>query len=507
MAKPIAVLVTSVIVLFTIHCVDVLAAGKLTALAESIAGAGAGPRFMAVAAVAIGYLTHAFGGTATGARGAVSLIFIGLAGVGVTRGWYDRGLQSILPRLTSDAGTFLGQWGEECTWAAALMVAAIGVALSRGKLVHFLSAVLLGALAYHCVQSGCVKVVSFPGSDISIPDIETVGLDNVALWRWVATGELALLGLILLHLSLGIGGLSLAFALAMMIGGLAAYHEMGTLSLARSLGQFLGQGVAQQPQSTQKQRATTDPLSMWGLPVSEATGPGGQRLPEQPRRAKSRPIVNNHRTPASSSAPSTASGEELAQARQEAIKSLSSPPDRAAEGELLVAAVTPVVWIYVTALLAGVIAATGLRMVVGGQVARALLLMALWFCAGLGSAWLIAQWPRNPEQSWVQWAAAFGTSRYHEQLIWLVFVVCAAVAGLWALWFSRGSAAWIHASIYASFLGTILTLIGVAALIRYGGFPRLPVWTYIVLAAGQSSLAWVLLMHLSLSGGKASERA
>jgi len=508
-AKPIAVLVTSAIVLFTIHCVDVLAGGKVTALVESIGGTGAGPRCMAVAAVAVGYLAHAFGTAAISTRGAVSLALVGLAGVGVVRGWYERGLEATAPRLTADAAVFIGQWGEESTWAAALVIAAIGVALSRTKLVHFLTAMLLGALAYHCIQAGCVKVVSFPGGGgVPIPDLETVGLGNVAMWRWVAAGELVLLGLILLHLSLGIGGLNMAFAIAWMAAGLAAYNEIGRLSLARSLGQLLGEGVAQQ-QASQPKRAPTNPLSTWGLPLSDPTGAAGSRTLEPTRRAKTRATATSTKAPTTSITPSAAGAKDLARARQEALNSLSSSPggNGGEEIELVVSATMAVAWMYLTALLAGIIATTGLHLLVRGAVPRALLLLALWFGAGLWSAWLGAHWPRNPDQSWVQWLAAFGASRYHEHLIWLVFLACVAVAGLWALWFSRGSSAWIHASVYCTFLGTFLSLIAVAGLILYGGFPRLPVWTYIALAAGQSSLAWVLLMHLSLSGGKASQRA
>lgn len=500
-AKPIAVLFTSALVLFTLHCVDVLATGWLTVVIESVSGIGAGPRVMAVAAVGIGYLTYTFGVPATSARGAVALMLTGLAGVGVIKGWYEKGLGTVAAKLGSDTAVFVGQWSEECTWAVALILAAIGLVFSRTRLMHFLAAVLLGAMAYHCIQSGSMKVVSFAGGETAIPNIETVGLGNVALWRWVAAGELVLLSLILLHLSLGVGGLSLAFACVWMIAGLAAYHEVGKLSLAR----LLGQGVAQH-QAAQTQRTETSPLGMWGLPLADPTRQGRQQSPERMEHTRSVGPPSPAIAPGRRSASAAAGRDELDRARRDALESVREGAGGQAETELVVTGVTPVAWIYLTALLAGIIAVVGLRMLIQGQIPRALLLLALWFSAGLGSAWLGAHWPRDSGQSWVQWMVAFGTARYHEHLIWLVFVVCMAVAGLWALWLSRSTTTWIHASIYCTFLGTVLSLIAVAGLIRYGGFPRLPVWTYIVLAAGQSSLAWVLMMHLSLSGERLSRK-
>ncbi len=482
-AKPIAVLFTSAIILLAVHCVDLLVAGRLTAIIETVADAGAGPRLMVIAAVALGYLTHMFGGPTTSARGAVALAFIGFAGVGVIHDWYERGLLAVAPSLGTDATDFVGQWGDECTWAVALILAAIGVALSRGRLVHFLAALMLAAIAYYCIQSGRTVIVSFPGSEIAIPDIETVGLANVTRWRWVAAGELMLLGLILLHLSLGVGGLNLVFAFAWMFAGLAAYDEVGKLSLAR----LVSQGVAQH-QASQTQRVSTNPMGMWGLPLTDPSS--GQARQADVGRSSSQAAVGRI-------APESAS-----RARPDGPASVRAGAQELAETELLVSGVAPVVWIYLTALLAGVIGVTGIRMLLESNVHRALLLMALWFVVGLGSAWLAMHWPRDAGQSWVQWLAAFGTTRYHGHLIWLVFVACMAVAGLWALWLSRSASPWIHASVYCIFLGTILSLVAVAGLIRYGGFPRLPVWTYIALAAGQSSQAWVLMMHVSLSGEK-----
>jgi len=131
---------------------------------------------------------------------------------------------------------------------------------------------------------------------------------------------------------------------------------------------------------------------------------------------------------------------------------------------------------------------------------RTWLLIGLWFVLGLGCAWLWTVWPRNPDQSWLQWLAGFLFSRYHGHLIWLTFLASVAVVGIWAVRGSGSDESWIFSGIYAAFVGTALTLVATAVLIQYGGFPRLPVWTYIVIAAGQSALAWILMMHLTLRG-------
>jgi hypothetical protein len=490
-AKPFFYLITSALVMLTAYCLDVIIGGKLSACINTAVGSDVAGRVLPVAALALGYLIH----TSPRARvpsttGVFSLVLIGFAGVGVVYGWYPQSLNAVAPRFGEGARKFVAEWSEECTWAMALILAAIGVAASRTKTVHFLSAILLGALAYHCIQSGCKEVVSFPTTNgISIPDIETSSLANVAMWRWIAAGELVLLGIILLHLSLGMGALNVAFALFWMLGGVAAYQEVGKLSLVR----LAAQGVAQSAASTATNKAVGQPLGMWGLPLADprtqaqqAHGPAGKQTPDRDSMKRA--------------APQPPSAQELEKARAEAQASIrqNGPSDIAVQG--LVREIGPLVWMYLTAILAGILGITGFRMLSNSGTYRFGLMLLLLVAFVAGCTWLGTKWPRDPEQSWLSWAAAFRESRYHVYLIWLVFLGCMALAGIGALLLSARTTPWIHASIYSTFIGTILTLVGVAVLIRFGGFPRLPVWTYIAIAAGQSSMAWVLLMHLSLSG-------
>ena len=498
-AKPFYFLLTSGLVMLTAYCFDIVVGGKLSAFIDATAGSGAAGRVLAVAALAFGYLIHSSPRAATpNATGVFSLVLIGFAGVGVVYGWYDNSLHVMAPRLGEGINRFVQTWSEECTWAIALILVAIGVAASRTKTVHFLGAFLLGALAYHCVQAGCAKTVAFPSTDgIHIPNIETFSLANVVLWRWVAAGELVLLGIILLHLSLGMGALNVAFALVWMLAGIAAYQQIGRLSVVR----VFSEGVAQMAAWPGIGKPPGAPLDMWGLPLpnprTQMLRPGGSAVgqlpPVPPARAASKGA-------ASRPAPRLPTPLEVERARAEALNSVQQNGSTELPRQALVSEVVPLIWMYLTAILAGIIGITGLRMLSGSTAYRICLFLGLWLGFALGCYALTIVWPRNPDLPWSSWAAEFRESRYHVYVIWLAFLGSMAFAGIWALLLSARTSPWIHASIYSIFLGTVLTIVWVAVLIRFGGFPRLPTWTTIAIAAGQSSMAWVLLMHLTLSG-------
>ena len=167
------------------------------------------------------------------------------------------------------------------------------------------------------------------------------------------------------------------------------------------------------------------------------------------------------------------------------------------DSSILVGAVAPIVWLYLTAILAGFIGAGGLRMLSDHPGFRWWAGIALWFGLGMGLMWLWSVWPRDSGQSWSRWVSAWGLSRYHVEAIWLTALGVMAICGSWALRDGSRYEAWLYVAAMCVFLGTALSLVAVALLIKYGGFSPLPVWSYVAISAGQSSLMWVLLMHLS----------
>lgn len=157
------------------------------------------------------------------------------------------------------------------------------------------------------------------------------------------------------------------------------------------------------------------------------------------------------------------------------------------------------VWIYVTAILAGVIGVTGLHLLWGGPGYRFWLTIALWVGLAVACSTLWFTDPREPSQSWASWLSDWSQSKYKLHVVWLIFLASTAVCSSWALRLSSRMEAWINASVVCIFIGTALTLIGLALLPHFGGMePVRGAWKYGVIAAGQSSIAWILLMHSSL---------
>jgi hypothetical protein len=489
-SKPIALLLTAALVMLTAYTADLLLAGRMSAVLASVFGPSAAPRVVPVCALALGYLIHTAPSTPhtrQGAfRGVFGLVLITLAAAGTVHGWYDWALLKIAHRLGPGVLTFVSDWTAECTWAVALILTAIGVASSRTRTIHFLSAVLLMALAFHCVQGGYLKVESFPTLD---KVIETESWKHVELWRWVAAGELVLFALILLHQSLGMGALNLAFALAWMIAGVHVYQSIGSLSNLRYFSDTFSGSLA----------ATADggaafslnPLANMGLPVAPQQ-PGRQGATAQPRPGSSERASKAQGPHKATPKPATAA--ELSQARADAIAAAT-----ASDRHRMVREVARQTWVILTSLLAGIVGIAGLRMLLRGPGLRLLAFCALWVLLVLSilSLWSIA--PQIVDQDWTLWLVAWTQSKCHLYAAWTAFLAAMAIAGSWAMLGKGRTESWVRASICCTFVGTALSLIGVAVLIRFGGFPRLPAWTYITIAVGQSSMAWVLMMHLSLS--------
>lgn len=432
-------------------------------------------RPIVVCGVALGYLIQS---TSRPARlsgvGVVGLLLVVLAGVGAVHGWYDA--THIAARLGEGSRRFASNWGEEITWLTILTVATVGVLSSRTRPIHFLIAVLLVVLAYHCIMEGRTEIRAFPsltkpGAElVTQPDVSYA---NIAAVRWAIAVELILIAAVLLYKAMGTGGLSVAFALAWMLLGCGFYDSLRTLSLQRFVAEL---GTA----------SNTSPLANMGLPIDlrERSNPVRSAAAMPRRHAPNRlPPSRGIRT-----APLTE--EERAVAENAARATVRRTTWR----ELLLP-----VWMYLTAILAGVIGVAGLRMLLAGPAGRIWVSYALWLTFGIA---LTALWfadPKEPAQPWQSWLSDWTQSRYKLHVAWLFFVGAAAVAGSWAMPPLSRLDRWMNAAMICPFVGTALSLIGVSILIYRGGFAPLPVWTYIVIAAGQSSLAWVLMMHVNLT--------
>ncbi len=468
-SRPIFVLLTAASFLLVAYSANAMTG---SALADSVVEFTGSELVFAVAVVvslALGYLIHTAPRVAPPSiRGIIGLLVVALAGLGTVHGWYEAAIVSLGPKLGSGIAEFVSQWGEECTWAVVLILTAVGAASSRTKPIYFLNAILLGSLAYYCVLSGMEQMVEFPEFGRSLPDVTW---ENVELWRWVAAGELVLLSMILLYQALGIGGFTLATAFAWMFMALSLYGSLGSFSCLRILSSAVSGHWAG---SSGTVGTTTNPLSGIGMPFQ----PEGNGL------TTTKPEISPATT-------SRTSGR---------MMQTSNSPASANPGlvrQQTVGEVTRQVWLLLTAILAGVIGITGLRMLSLPLGLRLLLLCGFWVATALGLAFLVSIAPDRGEAKLGQWLMLWTQSKCHVYGVWVAFIATMAVAGSWAMLDKGAADAWAQASIYTIFGGTLLSLMGVAILIRFGGFPPLPIWTYVAIAVGQSYLAWVLLMHLS----------
>jgi hypothetical protein len=428
-------------------------------------------RPIVVGAVALGYLIQS---TSRPARlsgvGVVGLILVGLAGFGAVRGWYDAS------RLGGGSWQFASNWGEELTWLTILTLATVGILCSRTRPIHFLITMLLVAIAYHCIMEGRTEIRAFPSLTKPGAPLVTqldVSYANIAAVRWAVAIELILIAAVLLYRAMGTGALSVAFALAWMLLGCGFYDSLRTLSLERLVADL---GTA----------ANMSPLTNMGLPLaaSDPSSPTGSS------RATPRRLARHRGQPARGLSTAPPTKEQLAAAEDAARATVRRTTWR----ELLLPA-----WMYVTAILAGVIAVAGLRMLLAGPPGRIWVSYALWLTFGIALAALWFADPKEPAQPWQSWLSGWTQSRYKLHVAWLFFIGAAAVAGSWAMQPLSRQDRWMNAAMICPFIGTALSLIGVSGLIFRGGFAPLPVWIYIVIAAGQSSLAWVLMMHMSLT--------
>lgn len=490
-ARAIAVVVTASLFALSAYTCDLLLDGRLTRIVSSVFGDGTARFALPVLSAAFGFLAHGRPDQAkTSVRGVIGLVLVAAAALGTVHGWYD--WTPLASRIGPDAQKVLSERRSEFIWATVIILTAIGVASSRTKPIHLMIALMLGAMAWHCVSSGMIEIRSFPELARlgQVPSVEDSSYRNVAIWRWVVAGEMVLLGVILLHLSLGMGSLNIAFALAWMFVGLGLYSSIGSMSLARFFGEYAASQAASRDATTTTP-PPADPLANWGLPL------GGQ--PPRPQGA-----AGPGTKPAAATGPGTSATSrrvdeaDIQAARQRAMASVQRAP--------VVREVTPLIWMFVTAILAGIIGVTGVAMMTQREGPRTFILCALWLATGVCIALLWSVWPKGSE-TWQGAVAAFKYSRYHTGAIWLAFIGTAAVAGAWALRKNSSIGAWIHASVAAILLGTCCTLGAAAIMIRFGGFPSLPAWIYVAIAIGQSSLMWSLLTYQNMASRRSARLA
>jgi len=417
-----------------LFCLDVLLDGRAARWTEMVVGVNRAPLVLLIISAAFGYLVHAdVKAHVPSLRGILGLLVVATAALGMTLNWFN----------WSERTQYLKEWGPEAAWATVLLLTAVGVSMSRGRPIQLLIAIILIGLAYSCVKAGYAREVRFPELSTATHEVSISheSYTNVDTWRWVVCAELVCLSIVLVHLSLGIGAMTVLFAGAWMVIGLSLYNTVSTLSAAR----VMGVGMAQ---------VTGGPLGNMGLPMTQAAnGP-----PLKP----------------------------LTPAQKQQMEDVS----RQFEKETTVREATTFGWMLCMAVLGGVICIAGLRMLSDdrGYHAAASALIFLSFIAGaVLFAWI---WPKDST------LADLKFSRYHRYIFWLAFGGSMSVFGAWAMLGRRPASAWVNLAIAAIFVGTAATLSGAAIIIRYGGFSPLPVWVYCLIAAAQSSLAWALLFHL-----------
>lgn len=483
--RPIFVVIAAALFAMTAYSSNLLLANKLAKWTLPLIGNAAASTVLAASAAVFGYLVHTSSKPkAPSVRGVLSVAIVSIAGIGAMRGWFT--WSDVATRLGPGAVNVVTEWGQEVVWATVLILTAIGVSWSRTRPVHLLNAVLLVSLAYACVKGGYSREVQFPelSQGGTLISIEHDSYTNVASWRWVIAAELVCLSAVLIHMAAGLGALTALFAIVWMTVGLGLYHSIGTMALVQGGSTMLGGALA--------------PLGGMGLPVNPPVRPATI----QPSRATSDPIGNPDLAKASADI-------ERARIKSEAMLALrnarGADAERAAAMQKaarpsIISDLTVYGWMLLTSMFAGVLAVCGLRMLSENAGYRYLVTTLLWVAFIGGTVALAMCWPKESGQAWDKWLAAFRYGRYHEYVFWLVFVGAMAFVGIWALAASKRPAAWINLAVASILLGTLTSLTAAAILISFGGFPPLPVWSYVVAAASQSSLMWVLLFRVNPMG-------
>ncbi|MBK8271427.1 MAG: hypothetical protein IPK83_25150 [Planctomycetes bacterium] len=442
-AQPIRFLLSALLFTGTAY----VTAGLLSAKIEDWLGFIPTLPWIIAIAVGLAYCVHAIGEVSEPRLSAVlGLLFTGLAGAGILHGWFTN--PAWIAKLGESSSAFVQDWKNELNWGIALFLTVIGVVSSRGKSIHFLNAVLLAALAYVCFQNGMVKVVTFVGTDWT--PLEVRDIAYVPTWRWVMIAELALLACLLLHLSLGVGSLTLVFAIAWLAIALNVDREIGRgaiLTYSKAIEVTMPKRPAPLESGGLRQ-GPADLIPMFGTSAQE-----GPQL-------------------------------EYSFAQKKALL-------RKATTRIYVT----YLWIYFTAILAGLIGAAGLRLLIPNAKARTWATIAIWFAFGASAFWLWSIWPTS--LTWGASLTALVVPRTHVYAIAVASLGMLAISSAWSLRADSRYTTWLYAATTVTFIGTAVTLVAIALLIKLTGHNPLPVWAYGAIAGGQSSLMWVLLIHQS----------
>lgn len=339
---------------------------------------------------------------------------------------------------------FVDQWKDVVMWGAALLAASIGAVLCKDKLLRFLSACMITTVAVLLFKSAYVHWHYFPTLGENIAPQPQWSLGNIELWQWLALAELVIVTAVLVYKSIGAGGLTVAVALLWLCCGLHVDTYAGRLVSVRVLS----------PVAAQKLSSTTSPTMSAELHkrASSNHGPSGGL------------IFGGNRAQLTSAD--------------------------------IAGAAAPLGWFYLTCFLIGIITAGGLRMLIRSRDARTWVMCGLWLLFAVLAAYVYWHWPRAKYADSAEWLVTTLTSHpIHRMLALALAAGGAAFFGTWSLRWNSRYHTWLYAAATAIFISTVLSFVALAVMIRWGGFPALPVVTYIVLAVGQSALMWVLLLH------------
>jgi len=163
----------------------------------------------------------------------------------------------------------------------------------------------------------------------------------------------------------------------------------------------------------------------------------------------------------------------------------------------IVAATAAAVWIYLNAIFAGIIGVCGMRMMLKEAGTRWWVGNGLWLVFSMLAMWVYMHWPRYEEFSLVTQLQVLVAYEVHLVVIPMVAALAAAVFGIWALRWNSRYDTWLYVAATMVFLGTLASFGTLAAMINYSFLEPLPIVSYVALAVGQSSLMWVLLLHVN----------
>jgi len=163
----------------------------------------------------------------------------------------------------------------------------------------------------------------------------------------------------------------------------------------------------------------------------------------------------------------------------------------------IIAATAASVWIYLNAIFAGIVAVCGLRLMLKEASTRWWVGNGLWLVFSMLAMWVYMHWPRFEEFSLVTQLQVLVAYEVHLVVIPMVAALAAAVFGIWALRWNSRYDTWLYVAATIVFLGTLASFGTLAVMINYSFLEPLPIVSYVALAVGQSSLMWILLLHVN----------